>query len=820
MALRLWLPLNGDIKNYGASTATVTNNGATVDSSGKIGNCYSFNGSSNYITSSYYIPEFSANTRYSISAWVYFTSNPNGQAPIIGTYDYHWSLYFQDIYTIAFVCWDAGGGHSNNLSGTLYAGSDLRNAWHHLVLTWDGSKIKFYLDGVKTSGELTLNPSGSTLTRSYPIRVGGYIYTWGTKYFGGKINDVRVYDHCLSLDEIKEISKGLVLYYPLNNKRIESTENLLSSVADTTCSTLTGYSSNQNVTLSLDTMSNGIPCIKCVSNQSSSTPGAKIGSALTLKQNTSYTFSATVESNCYALLYDISTTEPHSGYKVYTVPERVSLTFNTGSSTNHSFYILMSGMSSGQYFKMSQVQLEEKDHATPFTSSSRSSSVDDCSGYGNNAFYQGSSPTYVSDSPRNEIAFNTSLSSYIRSNSAHNIARMINRGNYSISLWVKYSDSYGGVGTVFCCGASNANNSYLLCHIGPSKCYIAFYNNDLITSQGISMNEWHHCVFTVGNGTRSIYVDGSLLQSGTYTTPVTINDSAENVYMGIGADPIRNSYWINGSVSDVKVYATTLSADDVAQEYHRYAAIYSNHSFNASDAHEYGNNLLEKTNFDLTRKAWGNNAYGYVQSNCNVTLTDDGVRVYRPANLTVSGNGNTMWGGLVLTPYGQNNKDVLFKGHTYIIKWHVKGKSSNSWDGQGWSNLVGWGSGGLVPNPSNVSCQCTPSNFNGEMECWYKWTINDDVYKVCTSSYSSFVQGETYLSYAGFKCNGFGYTDTGSMGTDIYISNIRMYDITDNNQKVNIKLSGVLNGNIVEGNFDKVFMMPDGEVYCTEYIEV
>ena len=46
MSLRVWLPLNGNLNNYGISDITVTNNGATVDNNGKIGKCYKFDGTS------------------------------------------------------------------------------------------------------------------------------------------------------------------------------------------------------------------------------------------------------------------------------------------------------------------------------------------------------------------------------------------------------------------------------------------------------------------------------------------------------------------------------------------------------------------------------------------------------------------------------------------------------------------------------------------------------------------------------------------------------------------------------------------------------
>ena len=38
------MPLNGTLDNIGISDVTVTNNGATIDNNGKIGKCYSFDG--------------------------------------------------------------------------------------------------------------------------------------------------------------------------------------------------------------------------------------------------------------------------------------------------------------------------------------------------------------------------------------------------------------------------------------------------------------------------------------------------------------------------------------------------------------------------------------------------------------------------------------------------------------------------------------------------------------------------------------------------------------------------------------------------------
>lgn len=203
-------------------------------------------------------------------------------------------------------------------------------------------------------------------------------------------------------------------------------------------------------------------------------------------------------------------------------------------------------------------------------------------------------------------------------------------------------------------------------------------------------------------------------------------------------------------------------------------------------------NLLELTEYSLRKKEWSNGLSSYTQSNCQCTLTDNGYRIYRTPNVNPTDNGQTMWGGFVIYPFNIAS-NILQKGHRYVLMFHVKGKSSNSVCDTYFDNLVGWGGGGLKPKPTiNRNTMNLPANFNGEQDVLYDFTINDDIYKVCTSSYSSFVAGNTYLSYKGFKF-GFGYTNTGSMGTDLYITNVRMYDITNSPSGYRINKNGIVN---------------------------
>lgn len=229
-------------------------------------------------------------------------------------------------------------------------------------------------------------------------------------------------------------------------------------------------------------------------------------------------------------------------------------------------------------------------------------------------------------------------------------------------------------------------------------------------------------------------------------------------------------------------------------------------------------NLAYEVNLNIYNKKMANPLSSYTQSNCQVTLTDDGYRIYRPPNKNPSNDGNTMWGGFVMRFY----EPPFIKGHRYIIIFETRGKTSNAPSDMYWTNLAGWGGGGLNPTPSNVVIKNIPAGFNSQE--WttvsYAWTINDDIYKTCTSSYSSFVQGTMYPSYRDFKW-GFGYTDTGALGTDLYIKNVRMYDLTDASE-VQIFKTGVMEaGSFFEPLAEQNAMIhASGEVTANCFYEI
>jgi hypothetical protein len=60
--------------------------------------------------------------------------------------------------------------------------------------------------------------------------IGRETYASGHFSFNGDICDVRIYDHALSIKEIQELSKGLMLHYTFNDIGSESTTNLITGL--------------------------------------------------------------------------------------------------------------------------------------------------------------------------------------------------------------------------------------------------------------------------------------------------------------------------------------------------------------------------------------------------------------------------------------------------------------------------------------------------------------------------------------------------------------------------------------------------------------
>ena len=204
MSLQVWLPLNGNINNYGLSGTKATNNGATIENIGKIGKCYSFDGTDDYMS----IPFSDFGNNFSISLWF---NRSSSAVWIFCTRVVSYGgigIYVSDSTNkLTIDC--ASSAESSSRWETSTVISD--NTWYHLTVVRDEQKISYYING-----SFIEEKQIAYVENFGPIITIGARNTNGTQiasYASYKFNDIRIYDHCLSAKEVKELSKGLFLHY-------------------------------------------------------------------------------------------------------------------------------------------------------------------------------------------------------------------------------------------------------------------------------------------------------------------------------------------------------------------------------------------------------------------------------------------------------------------------------------------------------------------------------------------------------------------------------------------------------------------------------
>lgn len=223
MSLKAWYPLDGNLEDYSGNGNTLVNNSTaniTVDSSGKIGKCYNFTGTS-YLNST---NALEAIKEVTYAAWVNRTNSSVACQGIVNNFNHIGSTGFNSSFNINSsgqlridIAQKDGTSHVSLIS----TGKISENSWNHVAcyLNYETGDCKFYING-------TLDSSKKFGSTYYPITIKDakiMIGQWGWAYtsaykFIGKLNDIRIYDEELSLKEIKEIAKAKILHYNFNQK--------------------------------------------------------------------------------------------------------------------------------------------------------------------------------------------------------------------------------------------------------------------------------------------------------------------------------------------------------------------------------------------------------------------------------------------------------------------------------------------------------------------------------------------------------------------------------------------------------------------------
>lgn len=238
-------------------------------------------------------------------------------------------------------------------------------------------------------------------------------------------------------------------------------------------------------------------------------------------------------------------------------------------------------------------------------------------------------------------------------------------------------------------------------------------------------------------------------------------------------------------------------------------------------------NLLKYADLQcVTKNKYGGGGLGSnaVGSNQSRSWTDEGCRIYRNPNVTGSLNGSGVgnWGGWRIAFTTTNTpKSVLVKGHTYLFFCNVRGKSDSQGTNCGWAFNWGWdGDSALIPRPTTLYKDMNiPIGNDINKTLSWAFKIEDDIDKVCEKAFTSgWVVGNTYQSYKHLHV-GYQYTTTGSVGTDVYLSNFNMYDITDYASKISFNKNGVVDALTINCLVDAFSMNKYGLLSADDIIE-
>ena len=215
MSLRVWLPLTGTLENKGLMPNTITGTNVTVDANGKIGQCYSFNGSSSYIKLDT-APFDNNTTEMTFACWFKPTITNQTMCLFSNRTEISYAGFAIFMFSGSTkLLFDTG----TRLEATLPS-KIVVNEWHHLVFTWQRStgKKEVWVDGVREiSSTQTQVPTIANSTNAFIGASQNTSTTVSANYLKGCLNDVRIYDNVLSAAEIKELAKGLVCHYKLDD---------------------------------------------------------------------------------------------------------------------------------------------------------------------------------------------------------------------------------------------------------------------------------------------------------------------------------------------------------------------------------------------------------------------------------------------------------------------------------------------------------------------------------------------------------------------------------------------------------------------------
>lgn len=579
MGLQIWLPLCGNINNQGV--LGVTASGAPASwGNGKIGKCATFTGNvANRITTPdmqalHHTDNFSycvwLNQNYSVDANKTQFAFTYGRADA-GSYGYG----IQIRSTSIIACWF--GTRATEITCPA-------NEWHHIAVTVSGTTIKYYVDGILSKTATTATLPTYLDSECKGLGLGCFHYSGDIYPYYGSMNDFRIYDHCLSAREIKEISKGLFLHYKLGGvDGYFGGRNLATQTNQGV--TGWGWTMQAGDRTFTEVVEDGIRTCKATRGTVAQSGWSVIGyeniGRSKWKTNTTYTLSLDVKAsvttyfNAQFREYDgtdqivksITALNNKAIANTWcTLAWRVVSVDTLPSATAQNTYFSGMDSSVGVTYQFRNVKIEESDKPTVWTPAPEDNpalygtTLYDTSGYLSTATPSGTIG-YSSDSPRYD-------GSYVFSDTSHFklTQPLVSPSQFTCSFWVRPT-SLGSYAIV----TSNYNNpaSGFWIAVNCEGSGLWFYNGSYARSNKglLTLNTWYHACLVFKDGVFTWYQNGEVAGTTDLSSRSKTLDIANTISIGNSFTGTQWNTKFNGNISDFRMYSTALSATDVKELY-------------------------------------------------------------------------------------------------------------------------------------------------------------------------------------------------------------------------------------------------------------
>ena len=173
---------------------TGTLSSTTWTNSGKYGNALLFNGTSSRVTIND-APSLHLTAAMTLEAWVNPSAVRSAWEDVI--YKANDNYYLEGTSSVSGL--PGAGATVGSTDATILGTAALPvNTWTHLALTYDGTALRLYVNGVQVSTQAI---SGNLVTSTNPLQIGSdSLYG---QYFTGMIDEVRIYNAALSQTQIQ-----------------------------------------------------------------------------------------------------------------------------------------------------------------------------------------------------------------------------------------------------------------------------------------------------------------------------------------------------------------------------------------------------------------------------------------------------------------------------------------------------------------------------------------------------------------------------------------------------------------------------------------